>query len=147
MTSKVLLRLAGVLGAALLSATVAAVPAQAALDAGQPVDIQLRGYSSTGAETQVGRMTGTVRFDNGNSLFRLDVTVERQSSYVDSKVRIDVNGSSHEHVYQSGVIARDFPYGGTVHNVQLTLEGLYYDGATNRTKTVTRSAFYDNPFN
>ncbi len=147
MTSKVLLRSAGVLGAALLCATVAAVPAQAVLGSGQPVNVQLHGYSSTGTQTQVGRMTGSIRFDSGNSLFRLDVTVERQSSYVDSKVRIDVNGSTHEHVYQSGVIARDFPYGGTVHNVQLTLEGLYYDSETNTTKTVKRTASYDNPFN
>ncbi|MFE2754383.1 hypothetical protein ACFXGA_20530 [Actinosynnema sp. NPDC059335] len=147
MTSKVLLRLAGVLGAALLSVTVAAVPAQATLDSGQPVSIQLRGYSSTGAETLVGRMTGTIRFDSGNSLFRVDATVERQSSYVDSKVYIEVNGSSYDAVYQSGAIARDFPYGGTVQNVRLTLEGLYYDGATNTVKTVKRSAFYDNPFN
>lgn len=147
MMSKVLLRLSGVLAALLLSAAVAAVPAHAALDSGQPVNIQLRGYSSTGAETQVGRMVGTVRFDSGNSLFRLDATVERQSSYVDSKVRIDVNGTAYEYIYQSGAIARDFPYGGTVYNVQLTLEGLYYDGATNTVKTVKRSAFYDNPFN
>lgn len=147
MKMKLLLRLAGFVGAALVAGVVTAAPAQATLDAGQPVDIQLRGYSSTGIETQVGRMVGTIRFDDGNSLYRLDVTMYRQSSYVDTKLRVEVNGVTHQNFYQSGTIAADFPYPGVVQNVRLVFEGLYYDGSTNRVKTITRSAFYDNPFN
>ncbi|MFT7841803.1 hypothetical protein Q5530_37180 [Saccharothrix sp. BKS2] len=147
MRSSTLLRLGGVVGAALFCAAVTTAPAQAALGPAQPVDIQLRGYSSTGAETQVGRLTGTIRFDDGNSLYRLDVTMNRQSSYVDTKLQIDVNGTAHQAIYQSGSLYQDFPYPGTVQNVRLTYEGVYFDGATNTAKIVKRSAFYDNPFN
>jgi hypothetical protein len=145
--SKLLLRLAAIIGAAVLGTTMAAAPAQAALGPAQPVDIQLRGYSSAGYETQVGHLSGSIRFDTGNTLFRLDVTMNRQSSYVDTKLRIDVNGATHQSIYQSGSLNADFPYGGTVQNVRLVFEGLFFDGATNTAKTVTRSAFYDNPYN
>jgi hypothetical protein len=147
MKSKILLRMAGMLGAVLFGLTVVAAPAQATLGSAQPVDIQLRGYSSTGYETKVGHLYGTIRFDDGNSLYRLDVMMERQSSYVDTTLRIDVNGAPHQAIYQSGTLNADFPYSGTVQNVRLTFQGLYFDGATNRAKTVSRPAFYDNPFN
>ncbi|MFI9815987.1 hypothetical protein [Saccharothrix variisporea] len=147
MKSTFLLRLAGLLGAALVAGAVTAAPAQATLGPAQPIDIQLRGYSSTGIETQVGRMVGTIRFDDGNTLYRIDATMYRQSSYVDTKLRIEVNGATHQNFYQSGTISADFPYPGVVQNVRLVFEGLYYDGATNRVKTITRSAFYDNPYN
>ncbi|MEU7530382.1 hypothetical protein AB0A74_31960 [Saccharothrix sp. NPDC042600] len=142
-----LLRLAGALCAALFAATATATPAQAALGPAQPVDIQLRGYSSSGHVTQVGHLGGTIRFDDGNALYRLDVTMSRQSSYVDTKLRVDVNGAPHHYFYESGTLNADFPYPGTVQNVRLVFEGLYFDGATNTAKTVTRSAFYDNPYN
>ncbi|WP_309114260.1 hypothetical protein [Saccharothrix sp.] len=147
MKARTLLRLAGTVAAALVATTVATAPAQAALGPAQPVEIQLRGYSSSGYETKVGHLSGTIRFDDGNALYRLDVTMNRQSSYVDTKLRIDVNGAPHQHFYQSGTINADFPYGGTVQNVRLVFEGLYFDGATNTAKPITRSAFYDNPFN
>ncbi|MEJ2859440.1 MULTISPECIES: hypothetical protein [unclassified Saccharothrix] len=147
MKLKLLLRLTGMLSAALVAGAISAAPAQATLGAAQPIDIQLRGYSSTGVETLVGRMVGSIRFDDGNTLYRIDATMYRQSSYVDTKLRIEVNGSPHQYFYESGTIAADFPYPGVVQNVRLVFEGLYYDGATNRVKTITRSAFYDNPYN
>ncbi|MEU4745261.1 hypothetical protein AB0G02_33025 [Actinosynnema sp. NPDC023658] len=155
MTNLVALTLAAFLGASL-----AATPAQAAYGAPQPVDIQLTGYSSSGYATKVGRLVGSVRFDDGNSLYRLDLTLCRQSSYVSTKLTVTVNGAAHqwysrEDGYRpeacggghglSGVVNVDVPYGGVVQNVGLVYEGLLFDGST--AKPVVRSAFYDNPFN
>ncbi|WP_141975515.1 hypothetical protein [Saccharothrix saharensis] len=145
--------------AVLLGASLAAAPAQAAYGPAQPVDIQLRGYSG-GYTTLVGRLVGSVRFDDGNSLYRLDLTLCRQSSYTSTKLTVTVNGAAHqwysrEDGYRpaacggghglSGVVNVDVPYAGVVQNVGLVYEGLHFSGST--ATPVSRSAFYDNPFN
>ena len=146
--------------AVLLGVSLAATPAQAAYGPAQPVDIQLTGYTSSGTATSVGRLVGSVRFDDSNSFYRLDLTLCRQSSYVGTKLTVNVNGAfhqwySHEDGYRpavcggghglSGVINADVPYSGVVQNVGLVYEGLFFTGST--AKPVARGAFYDSPFN
>ncbi|MFE9749560.1 hypothetical protein ACFYOT_32000 [Saccharothrix saharensis] len=145
--------------AVVLGASLAATPAQAAYGPAQPVDIQLRGYSGS-YTTLVGRLVGSVRFDDGNSLYRLDLTLCRQSSYTSTKLLVTVNGAAHqwysrEDGYRpeacggghglSGVVNVDVPYAGVVQNIGLVYEGLHFSGST--ATPVSRSAFYDNPFN
>lgn len=144
---------------AFLGASLAAAPAQAAYGPAQPVDIQLRGYSG-GYTTLVGRLVGSVRFDDGNSLYRLDLTLCRQSSYTSTKLTVTVNGAAHqwysrEDGYRpeacggghglSGVVTADVPYAGVVQNIGLVYEGLHFSGST--ATPVSRGASYDNPFN
>ncbi|MEV8435744.1 hypothetical protein AB0425_00085 [Actinosynnema sp. NPDC051121] len=146
--------------AVFLGASSTAAPAQAAYGPTQPVDIQLKGYSPNGYTTLVGRLVGTVRFDDGNSLYRLDLTLCRQSSYTITKLTVNVNGAFHQYYSRedgyrpeacggghglSGVVNVDVPYAGTVRNIGLVYEGLYFSGST--ATPVSRSAFYDNPFN
>ncbi len=146
--------------AAFLGASLTATPAQAAYGPAQPVDIQLRGYSSSGYTTLVGRLVGSVRFDDGNSLYRLDLTLCRQSSYTSTRLTVNVNGASHQWYLRedgyrpdacggghglSGVVNVDVPYAGVVQNIGLVYEGLHFSGST--ATPVSRSAFYDNPFN
>jgi hypothetical protein len=145
--------------AVILGATLTAVPAQAAYGPAQPIYIQLQ-RTSSGYTTQVGRLVGTLRFDDGNSLYRLDVTLCRQSSYVDTTLSISVNNTLHQRLSRrdeilrpdvcgghgiSGVINADFAYSGTIYNIGIGYEGLHFDGSTAR--SVGGSAFYDNPFN
>jgi hypothetical protein len=145
--------------AVFLGVSSTATPAQAAYGPAQPVDIQLRGYSG-GYTTLVGRLVGSVRFDDGNSLYRLDLTLCRQSSYTSTKLTVNVNGAFHqwysrEDGYRpeacggghglSGVVNVDLPYAGVVQNIGLVYEGLHFSGST--ATPVSRGAFYDNPFN
>lgn len=154
-----LTHLAGLTLAVLLGASLTATPAQAAYGPAHPVDIQLRGYSG-GYTTLVGRLVGSVRFDDGNSLYRLDLTLCRQSSYTSTKLTVNVNGAFHqwysrEDGYrpevcggghgQSGVVNVDVPYAGVVRNIGLVYEGLHFSGST--ATPISRGAFYDNPFN
>jgi hypothetical protein len=146
--------------AVLLGATLTAVPAQAAYGPAQPIYIQLQRTSSSGYTTQVGRLIGTLRFDDGNSLYRLDVTLCRQSSYVDTILSIRVNNTLQQRFSQrdeilrpdvcgghgiSGVINADFAYSGPIYNIGIGYEGILFDGST--ATSVGGGAFYDNPFN
>lgn len=148
-------------GAVLATTLCVAAPASAAYGSPQPVDLQLRGYSSSGYEYLVGRLVGTVEFDDGNSGYRLSLTLCRQSSYTNPNVRIGVNGTPYQTFSpsdeqrrpgvcggghgMSGVIGGDFTYGGVVRNLSIGVEGILFDGST--AKTVSRGASYDNPFN
>lgn len=146
--------------AVFLGVSSTATPAQATYGPAQPVDIQLRGYSPSGYQTLVGRLVGTVRFDDGNSLYRLDLTLCRQSSYTSTRLAVNVNGAQHrsylrEDGYRpdvcggghglSGVVSEDVPYEGVVRNIGLVYEGLHFSGST--ATPISRGAFYDNPFN
>ncbi|XVS67393.1 hypothetical protein ACQPYE_15435 [Actinosynnema sp. CA-299493] len=145
--------------AVVLGVSLTATPAQATYGPAQPVDIQLSG-SSGGYTTLVGRLVGSVRFDDGNSLYRLDLTLCRQSSYTSTKLTVNVNGAfhqwySHHDGYRpavcggghgmSGVVNVDVPYAGVVQNIGLVYEGLHFSGST--ATPVFGGAFYDNPFN
>ncbi|MFI9007992.1 hypothetical protein ACIGNX_12245 [Actinosynnema sp. NPDC053489] len=155
-----LTNLAALTLAAFLGAALAAAPAQAAYGPAQPVDIQLKGYSPSGYTTLVGRLVGTVRFDDGNSLYRLDLTLCRQSSYTSTKLTVNVNGAYHRYYSgedgyrpeacggghgQSLAVNADVPYAGVVRDLTLVYEGLHFSGTT--ATQVSRSASYDNPFN
>lgn len=145
--------------AAFLGASLTAAPAQATYGPAQPVDIQLS-RSSGGYTTQVGRLVGTVRFDDSNSLYRLDLTLCRQSSYTSTNLTVNVNGAFHQYYSRedgyrpeacggghglSGVINVDVPYSGVVQNIGLVYSGLHFSGST--ATPVSRGAFYDSPFN
>lgn len=143
--------------AVVIGTSLAATPAQAAYGPAHPVDIQLRGYSPNGSATLVGRLVGTVRFDDGNSPYRLDLTLCRQSSYTSTK--LNVNGAYHQWYSSedgfrpevcgghglSGVVNVDLPYSGIVRNVELVYQGLYFSGST--ATPIGNSRILDNPFN
>ena len=155
-----LARLLAVTAAMLFVTSLAAAPAHAALGPPQPVSMQLRAYTSTGVEYLVGRVVGTIQFDDANTAYNLSLTVCRQSSYVSPNVRVFVNGAYAGYFAgedgtprpsicpghgMSGVINGTFTTGGTVQNVSITITGLFFNGSTATEKS--KSAFYDNPFN
>jgi hypothetical protein len=140
--------------------TLASVPAQATLGSPLPIDMQLVG-SWNGVIIPIGRVYGTLQFDDGNSLYRLDVTVCRQSSYVVPTLSIDVNddGSNDQRFSWGGPAPRPdvcptgfswgiedgFPYAGVILKIRVRIDGLFFDGQTATPKT--KSTLYDNPFN
>ena len=144
---------------ALLTTSLAAVPAQATYGSPFAVSLQLRSYTSTGTEYQVGRLVGTVQFDDGNSAYYLSLIMCRQSSYTNPQVRVYVNGvytlffSPSDNIRRpescngghglSGVIEGGFGYSGVIANLTISISGIHFDGSTAR--DVSRSAFYDNP--
>ncbi|WP_143532733.1 hypothetical protein [Saccharothrix sp. ALI-22-I] len=146
--------------AMLFTAALVAAPAHATYGPPQPVDLNLRGTSSTGLITPVGRLVGSVQFDDGNSYYRLDAIACRQSSYVEPTIKIDVNGALHQWFSSSDGIRRpevcgghgmsgavnvEFAYSGIIYNIKVTYEGLYFEGST--AKPISKSRTYDNPFN
>ncbi|MFC0533379.1 hypothetical protein [Phytohabitans kaempferiae] len=147
--------------ATVLATTLAAAPAQAAWSSPYAVDLQLRSYTSTGAEFLVGRLVGTLQFDSGNSQYLLSLIMCRQSSYVNPNVRILINGVTHQWFSPSdntrrpescggghglsGVISGAYAYGGVIPSITVSFAGIHFDYST--AKDITRSAFYDNPYN
>lgn len=152
-------RLTATLAAAAVAVTVAAAPAQAALGPAQTVDIQLTSYAG-GYQTQVGRVVGTIQFDDGRQAYNVTLTVCRQSSYTINNVRLFVNGAlSQSFSVQdstlrpqacggghglSGVYAQTLTYGYAVQKVAIGVEGIHFDGSTAR--TVGSGAAYTNPY-
>ncbi|MFC6021761.1 hypothetical protein ACFP2T_37055 [Plantactinospora solaniradicis] len=148
------------LAATLLMTSLTAAPAHAAWGAPLTVDLQLRSYSN-GYEYRVGRVVGTVQFDDGNSHYLLSLVLCRQSSYTVPNVRIGVNGAPHQSFSNqddqrrpescggghgmSGTISGAYAYGGVIQNLTVGIEGIHFDGSTAR--YVSNGAFYDNPFN
>jgi hypothetical protein len=145
--------------AAMCATLLAAAPAQATYGPGQPVDLQLHS-SSNGVQVLVGRVVGTVQFDDGNSQYWLSLTVCRQSSYTVPNVTIYVNGavaqrfSPQDDVRRpaicggfglSGVVDGGFSYNGVVQKLSVGIEGVHFDGSTAR--YVSAGALYDNPYN
>ncbi|HEV8561122.1 MAG TPA: hypothetical protein VGR06_32760 [Actinophytocola sp.] len=148
--------LVGVL-VAFFAATLSAVPAQATLGPPEPVDFQLTG-SWNGVVIQVGRLVGSLQFDDSNSLYRLDLTVCRQSSYTAPNVSVSVNGIPQSVPHgpplrpdlcpprePSWGISGLLTYNGVINNISLKIDGLFFDGSTATPKSKGRT--YDNPFN
>lgn len=144
---------------AFFATTLASVPAQATLGSKLTIDMQLVG-SWNGVIVPVGRVKGTLQFDDGNSLYRLDVTVCRQSSFVVPTLSIDVNddGSYDQRFSEGGPPLEDicpgsmswgksegFPFAGVIRKIRVRIDGLFFDGRTATPKT--KSTLYDNPFN
>jgi hypothetical protein len=143
--------------AAALTTFLAPPPAHATLGPPVPVDIQLRS-SSGGYQTLVGRVVGTIQFDDGASAYRLSLVVCRQSSYTAPNVRINVNGVFEHSIQQdsvyrseicgghglSGELVRTFSYPGVVENISIGIQGVHFDGSTAR--NVGGGAFYPNPY-
>jgi hypothetical protein len=143
---------------AVVLATLPAAPAQATLGPPQPVDIQLRSYSG-GYQTLVGRVVGTLQFDDGASAYHLSVVVCRQSSYTVPNVRITVNGVLDRSFAPqdgqprpeicgghglSGVFASTVAYPGRIERIAVGIEGIHFDGSTAR--PVGGGASYLNPY-
>jgi hypothetical protein len=147
--------------ATVLATTLTAAPAQAAWSSPYIVDIQLRSYTSIGTEYLVGRVVGTLQFDDGNSQYLLSLIMCRQSSYVNPNVRILINGATHQWFSpsdntrrpescagghgMSGVISGVYAYSGVIPSLTVSIAGIHYDGST--AKDIVRSSFYDNPYN
>ncbi len=86
-----------ILSFAMLAATVVApAPAQAAYAPPIPLTMQIIGSTSGGASLTLGRVQGSVQFDDGGNLLRYEALMCRQSSYQLPYMTIDVN------VYYSG---------------------------------------------
>lgn len=68
-----------------------AAPAQAAWGAQLPLTLQIMHYYPTGGSVQVGRVEGTVQFDDGGSALSYSLTFCRQSSYMLPYMTINVN--------------------------------------------------------
>jgi hypothetical protein len=149
--------------AALFVGSLAPAPAHATYGPPQTVTIQLRSYDSYGNEYRVGRLVGTVQFDDGNSAYYLSLVMCRQSSYTNPHLRIHLNNGTVYHQFfspsdntrrpvecdgghgMSGTVVGGFGYGGVISNLTISLEGIHFDMSTAR--TVSRSATYDNPYN
>jgi hypothetical protein len=157
-------RLAGLLVAILsagIAASLVAAPAHAAYSAPQNVDIQLRSYNAYYQEYLVGRVVGTVQFDDSNSLYRVSLVVCRQSSYTAPNLTLLVNGSHHKmftpydgvrrpeicgnNYPTSGAVDLEIPYAGTIYNLTVRLQGVHFD--FNTAHYIVRERTYDNPFN
>lgn len=151
-----LTKFVAIMSAALFAVALAAAPAQATYGSPLPVDLQLTSSSGT---IQVGRIVGTLQFDNGNSHYWVSATICRQSSYTNPNVRVFVNGSLHQYLTGtygsrpqicgghgiSEAVNSGFAYAGTIYNITISIEGIHFDGSTATTRT--RSTTYDNPFN
>jgi hypothetical protein len=147
--------------AALFVVSLTPAPAHATYGPAIPVDIQLRSYDSYGNEYRVGRVVGTVQFDDGNSAYYISLTVCRQSSYTSPNAQVLVNGVSQFYLSswdgvarpqvcgdawgQSGATTGGFSYGGVVRNLTVTIQGIHFDGS--QAKEIVRSRTYDNPYN
>jgi hypothetical protein len=145
--------------AATVLVTLPAGPAHATLGPPQSIDIQLTSYAG-GYQTQVGRLIGTIQFDDGASAYNLTITVCRQSSYVINTVRVSVNGVPERSFSVqdgtprsaecggghglSGVYVRTISYPGVIENVAIGLEGVHFDGSTAR--NVGGGRFFPNPY-
>jgi hypothetical protein len=144
--------------AAGVSATfLAAPPAHATLGPPQPVDIQLRGTSGP-YQVLVGRVVGTLQFDDGASAYRLSLVMCRQSSYTAPNVRINVNGVLTHTIPQdnqyrseicgghglSGAIEGTYSYAGRVEKISVGIQGVHFDGSTAR--QVSDGRLYLNPY-
>ncbi|MDY7087710.1 MAG: hypothetical protein SYR96_21710 [Actinomycetota bacterium] len=150
-------RLLSVTLVAALATFLAPPPAHATLGPPVQVDIQLRG-SSGAYQVLVGRVVGTIEFDDGASAYRLSLVVCRQSSYTTPTVRVNVNGVLEHSIQQdsvyrsqicgghglSGELVRTFSYPGVVENISIGIQGVYFDGSTAR--PVGDGAFYPNPY-
>ena len=151
----------GVAVAALLVTTLVPTAAHATLGAAQGIDIQLTTISN-GNIYKVGRVYGTVQWDDGNTQYRLDVTVCRQSSYTSPNVRLFVNGvaggaySGEDNVNRSSIcggpwglsyaISGTFTAGGAVvRGLGIGIATVFFDGSSAR--DVGGGGFYDNPYN
>lgn len=152
--------LAAVFAATVLATALTAAPARADWSAPYTVDMQLRSYSSTGSEVLVGRLVGTLQFDSGNSQYLLSLIMCRQSSYSNPTVRILINGATHQWFSpsdntrrpescagghgMSGVISGAYAYGGVIPSLTVSFTGIHFG---NPARDVTRTSFYDNPYN
>jgi hypothetical protein len=150
----------GVAVTALSVLVLAPVPAHATLGPTIPINIQLSRYYN-GGDYLVGKVVGTIQFDDGNTSYRLAVTVCRQSSYTSPNVRIFLNGvagyiySGEDGILRSAacggghgmsyVINGLFTEGIVVRFVGISIEGIHFDGST--ATTVTGGAGWDNPYN
>ena len=156
-----LARILTVAMAALFVASLAPAPAHAAYSSPVTVNIQLRSYDASYNLYLVGKVYGTIQFDDSNRRYRLSLVVCRQSSYVAPHVTVYVNGAYHhsgvnwdqvrrpeicdDYWGNSGTINGDFTYSGVVRNVTIQIRGLHFDMYTAR--EVIREGTYDNPFN
>jgi hypothetical protein len=145
--------------AALAGTSVMATPAQAAWGPQQPLEIQLIS-NPNGSEYRVGKVTGSVRFDDGNSMYHLSIVICRQSSYTFPNVRVFANGqpqgtySSEDGVARPSVcgdrwgmslgVNQVISYPG-LRSISVAIEGIHFDGST--AYYVYGGAFADNPFN
>lgn len=149
------------LGCVVLGTTaVAAAPAQATLSPASPISIQLSGRDSGNNTVLVGSAVGSLAFDDSNTWYRLSVTVCRQGSYSFPNFRVLVNGAN-QYLYvnennarpevcagypgypANGTLDGDFPYGGTIYNITVCLQGVLF---TYPAKFPERCVTYDNPF-
>jgi hypothetical protein len=119
------------------------------------VHLQLYGPSAT----PVGSVDGTVEFDSGNTMFRYNLTMCRQSSYVAPWMYLYVNGAVYRQladgwVYGTSacgggpvaVYSAEVPYGAVVTSVIVNLHGSSFSYPAGYREHQT-SAFKDNPYN
>jgi hypothetical protein len=156
-TRRHLARLLTIAAAGILAAFLAPPPAHATLGPPLPVDIQLIGTSGS-YQVPVGRVVGTIQFDDGASAYRLALVMCRQSSYTAPNVRINVNGVLQHTIPQdgqyrseicgghglSGAIDNVFSYAGRVQTISIGIQGLHFDGSTAR--PVGDGRLYLNPY-
>jgi hypothetical protein len=151
----------GVAVTALSVSMLAPVPAHATLGPPSTVNIQLTKPWPGGGTILVGRVTGTIQFDDGNTAFKLSVTVCRQSSYTSPNVRISVNGVSggvwtgEDNVRRpqacggghglSFVIDGTFTRASVITRAGISIQGVFFDGST--ATSVSGGQGFDNPYN
>ncbi|HEX6682477.1 MAG TPA: hypothetical protein VF062_06755 [Candidatus Limnocylindrales bacterium] len=152
---------------ALLAALIfPAAPAQAAWAAELPLNIQVLYYYYPSGSAQLGRVDGTVQFDDGGSALRYNLTFCRQSSYSLPYMTINVNSyviggrkyatwitniyppyagySSSQPCYgQTGTVYGEFTYA-NFSNVEFLLYGSTFVGST--FTTVSQDRIYYNPY-
>jgi len=152
-----LARLLAVVVAGAVATFLAPAPAHATLGPPQNVDIQLTSYSG-GYQVQVGRVVGTIQFDDGAYQYRLSLVACRQSSYTPVNVRINVNGVFQHDIPQdgqyrpeicgghglSGAINGVYASSSRVQNISIGVQGVHFDGSTAR--YVSNGAFYASPY-
>jgi hypothetical protein len=104
-------------------------------------------------------LTGTLEFDDGNSRYRLNLVVCRQSSYVSPSLTVFVNGDKQLPLPEgpgggdvcgigtngSWVIKGEPTFNGVIQNIRLRFRGVKFEGST--ATDVVKEATYDNPFN
>lgn len=140
---------------ALAGIALAPAPAQAtAYGAQLPVTLEVRGDGGV----KLSGLYGWLQFDDGNTKYRYEVYLCRESSYSSANAWVKANGVVRDSYsvnygnvnipqcrYPALLISKEDNVGGTVANVTFELEGVNFSG--NVATRIRRSTTYDNPFN
>jgi hypothetical protein len=142
---------------AVLAATVLPVSPAHATYGPQNSTVHIQLFSSSG--TTVGKVTGTVEFDSGNTMFRYTLTMCRQSSYTAPWADLYVNGAAYRQLADGWVYgtttcgtgpvavhSAEVPYGAVVTNVRVNLHGASF-GFPEGFREHQGNSLKDNPYN